>query len=113
MVDKKFEDQVVDLYASLTEEMSYDGAADALARELREKEDLDDIVHTLEQLAQAISVELVAPTEIVGWLPEVAANWSQLSALEQDEIMFLHRVNTLVKSAYENRFTAAPPSSSE
>ena len=109
VVDRQLEEKVIELYAALTEEMSYVGAAEALAKELQEKEELEEIVDTLEQLAEAISVELVAPTEIIGWLPEVANQWSTLSALEQDEIMFLYRAHTIVEGAYKNRYQPVSP----
>ncbi len=107
--DAEFEAEIADLYAKLTEQLSYEGADEDLLQALGEAHELDDMIETFEDISDALDSALVVPSEVAGWLPEVAQNWASLSAAERDEILFLSRVDTLVQAAYQNRYTATPP----
>ncbi len=109
--DKNLEQDISKLYEELVEEMSFDGADEALQQMLNEKEELVEAIAAIEELVGAATSEMVAPTEIAGWLPEVSANWSKLSPIEREEILFLFRVDSMVRAFYANRFSWDPPPS--
>ena len=75
----------------------------ALAAELAELDDLNEMLDSLADVASALDSAITSDSQLAAWIPEIAEKWADLTPYDREKLGFLYDVHIYVEANHSYR----------